>query len=59
MMFKLAQSASKKWRKLRGHHHIPELIRGVRFVDGISEHQLEDAELTTTQTNTIQTEIVA
>ena len=59
MMFKLAQSASKKWRKLRGHHHIPELIRGVRFVDGISEHQLEDEELTTTQTNTIQTEIVA
>ena len=59
MMFKLAQSASKKWRRLRGHHHIPDLIRGVRFVDGISEHQLKEEELTNSQTGTIQTDIVA
>lgn len=59
MMFKLAQSASKKWRKLRGHHHIPELIRGVKFVDGVSENQIKEEELTPSQTNTIQTEIVA
>ena len=59
MMFKLAQSASKKWRKLRGHHHMPDLARGVRFIDGISEHQLNDEELTSSQNRTIQTEIVA
>lgn len=59
MMFKLAQSASKKWRKLRGHHHIPDLLRGVKFIDGISEHQLNEETLAPSQTSTIQTEIVA
>ena len=59
MMFKLAQSASKGWRKLRGHHHIPDLIRGVRFIDGVNEHHLKEEELTPSQTSTIQTEIVA
>lgn len=59
MMFKLAQSASKGWRKLRGHQHIPDLIRGVRFIDGINEHHLKEEELTTSQIRTIQTEIVA
>ncbi|MEO2025757.1 MAG: hypothetical protein ABGZ23_07730 [Fuerstiella sp.] len=58
-MFKLAQSASKGWRKLRGHHHIPDIIRGVKFIDGINEHQLKEEELTASQTRTIQTEIVA
>ena len=59
MMFKLAQSASKKWRRLRGHHHISDLIRGVRFVDGVREDQLKEEELTNSQTGTIQTDIVA
>jgi len=58
-IFKLAQSASRKWRKLRGHHHIPDLICGVRFIDGVSEHQLREEELTASQNRTIQTEIVA
>ena len=58
MMFKLAQSASKKQRRIRGHHHIPHVIRGVRFVDGISEHQLKEEELTNSQTGTFQTDIV-
>jgi hypothetical protein len=59
MMFKLAQSASKGWRKLRGHQHIPDLIRGVRFIDGVNEHQLKDEDSRSSQTRTIQTEIVA
>lgn len=59
MMFKLAQSAAKGWRKLRGHHHIPDLIRGVRFIDGVNEHHLREEEQTPSQTSTIQTEIVA
>ena len=35
MVFKLAQSASKRWRALNGKEKIPEVIQGVRFVDGI------------------------
>ena len=59
MMFKLAQSASKGWRKLRGHHHIPDLIRGVKFIDGVNENHLKDEDSKVSQTRTIQTEIVA
>jgi len=43
MLFKLAQSASKTWRKLRGHDHFPELIRGAKFIDGIHESKLKEA----------------
>ena len=35
MVFKLAQSAEKRWRRLDGHQLIPDVIRGVRFIDGI------------------------
>jgi putative transposase len=35
MMFKLAESASKKWRRLTGHEHIIALFEGKKFVDGI------------------------
>ncbi len=34
MVFKLCQSASKKWRRLDGSHHLAEIIRGVKFKDG-------------------------
>ena len=37
MVFKLAQCAEKHWRRLNGRELIPEVIRGVRFVDGIKE----------------------
>lgn len=37
MVFKLAQSAEKRWRKLNGHQLIPDVISGVRFVDGIKK----------------------
>lgn len=33
-VFKLAQSASKHWRKLNGSELVGEIVRGVRFVDG-------------------------
>ena len=36
MVFKLAQSASKKWRGLNGSELIPHVIAGVVFVDGIN-----------------------
>ena len=34
MVFKLCQSASRKWRRLDGAHHLAEIIRGVKFKDG-------------------------
>lgn len=37
MVFKLAQCAEKRWRRLNGQELIPEVIRGVKFVDGIKE----------------------
>lgn len=37
MVFKLAQSASKRWNKLRGSALLADVIRNVRFVDGIKE----------------------
>ena len=35
MVFKLAQSAERKWRKLNGHALLGDVIRGLRFKDGI------------------------
>lgn len=37
MVFKLGQSAEKGWKKLRGFRHLPALIRGVKFRDGVEE----------------------
>jgi len=34
MVYKLMQSASKKWRLLNGSELIPEVVRGVPFIDG-------------------------
>lgn len=36
MIFKLAKAAEKtSWRRLNGHSHLPKLILGVKFTDGI------------------------
>ncbi len=34
MVFKLCQSAAKKWRRLDGPHRLAEIVRGVKFKDG-------------------------
>ena len=34
MTFKLMKSAEKRFIKLRGFHHLENVIRGVKFVDG-------------------------
>jgi len=39
MVFKLVQSAEKKWRLLNGSQLIPEVIQGVRFINGEREEQ--------------------
>ena len=35
MVFKLMQSAAKRWRLLNGSQLLPEVIAGVQFIDGI------------------------
>jgi transposase-like protein len=35
MMFKLAESAAKRWRLLNGHELLPDVIHGVVFQDGL------------------------
>jgi putative transposase len=44
-LFKLAQCASKGWRKLRGHTHLKDLLQGVRFIDGENKHTLKEKKL--------------
>ena len=34
MTFKLMQSAEKRFIKLRGFHHLENVIKGIKFVDG-------------------------
>ena len=40
MMFKLAQSASKKWNRLRSHEKITLVIEGRSFKDGIMQEEI-------------------
>lgn len=37
MVFKLTQSAEKKWRALNGAKLVPDVIQGVRFIDGLKQ----------------------
>ncbi len=45
MVFKLGQSAQKRWCKLRGFRLLGEVIRGVKFVDGEKADKLPKSEL--------------
>ena len=36
MVFKLMQSAQKKWRLLNGSDRLPDVLAGVKFTDGVS-----------------------
>jgi hypothetical protein len=35
MVYKLIQSAAKRWRTLNGSKHLPDVIAGIKFEDGI------------------------
>jgi hypothetical protein len=35
LVYRLGMSAQKRWQKLRGFKRLGEVIRGVKFVDGI------------------------
>jgi len=43
MVFKLAQTAERHWRRLNGSKLFEEVIRGVRFADGIKQETKEIA----------------
>jgi len=45
MVYKLGQSAQKRWRRLRGFKLLAEIIRGVQFKDGERIEQVEKGEL--------------
>jgi transposase-like protein len=38
LVFKLVQSAQKRWLKIRGFQHLAQVIEGVKFQDGIAIH---------------------
>jgi putative transposase len=40
MVFKLLESAAKKWRLLNGSKILPEVIQGTKFSDGIQEDKV-------------------
>ena len=40
-VYRLMMSAKKRWNRLSGHRHLPEVVRGVEFRDGII--QLKEA----------------
>ena len=48
MVFKLCQSAAKKWRGLDGSHRLAEIVEGVKFKDGEADRTRR---LKTTVTN--------
>ena len=35
MVFKLVESAAKRWHRLRGYHLLPDVLHGVVFHDGV------------------------
>jgi len=37
MVFKLAKSAERRWRRLHGYKHLADVVRGVTFNDGIKQ----------------------
>ena len=45
MVYKLDQSAQKKWRRLRGFKLLAEVIRGVKFKDGERVEAVKESEL--------------
>jgi len=40
MVYKLGQSAQKRWQRIRGYRRLPEVVRGVKFTDGIAENKV-------------------
>jgi transposase-like protein len=41
MVFKLTKSAEQRWRKLKGAAHLAQVLKGVRFKDGLQEEEAQ------------------
>lgn len=41
MVYKLAMSAQKGWRRLRGFRQLTHVIEGVKFIDGVDARTIE------------------
>ena len=39
MVFKLVESAAKRWHRLRGYQQIPDVLNGIVFRDGVAVGQ--------------------
>jgi hypothetical protein len=37
MVFKLAERAQLRWKRLCGHHQPPKVINGVKIINGIED----------------------
>ena len=44
MVYKLGQSAQKRWQRIREYRRLPEVVRGVKFTDGIAENKVPQQE---------------
>ena len=42
MVFKLAQSAEKRWMKIRGFDQLKNIVNGINFVDGIAQNEIQN-----------------
>jgi transposase-like protein len=40
LLYQLAMSAQKRWRRLRGFRQLADVIAGVKFIDGIDERKI-------------------
>ena len=40
MVYKLCRSAESRWCRLKGHQRLAEVIRDVRFINGIREDEI-------------------
>jgi transposase-like protein len=49
MVYKLMESAQKRWIRLRGFHHIDNIMRGVKFTNGKIEREQDKLITTNTQ----------
>jgi putative transposase len=39
MVFKLSESAQKRWNRLRGFNYLADVIRGIKFINGKKENE--------------------
>jgi len=45
MAFKLSKCAEKRWRKIRGFKFLAEVVRGVKFIDGVKQADQDNREV--------------